>query len=426
MVAPNSQQAAGPSYHQQPVSSADLEMGSDCDSRLPPILTTDEQSMDLQDETVTNEVKDQPSHMEDIQTVVEQLGYVPPFFIVAPPVFVFGVIVIRRRRTYSEGFPDEKQRYIPSKKCKREVPSQGQENDNANPSVASSSGMSSVFVPPPVYAVTSTTSVPNTVAPLDIQQDASVTEKVILSKRRNYDEAFSAKEEDHIPVNSEGCVPPPKTTTAPWSYEDAFSTGYEEPCSKRYKFDHDFSPELAFEIELEAMTRWFAALSIDYPAGASKSQKVVRKVTRYRAGGLRGASGVAFVNGMAYKSPRAYLLPCLDFFNADVFDYTGAGPARQAIKNDRHFGCEKRVPPVVERAPVIVVNEPVAVAVAVAVAVSPPPIDRPFEAIIERGLPTLPHVRGNPPTGTCQVSGRIPYTTHVRAHPPTGTCQAAG
>ena len=108
-------------------------MGSDCDSQLPPILTTDEQPMDLEFETATNEVKDQSSHMEDIQTVVEQSGYVPPFFIVAPPMFVFGVIVIRRRRTYAEAFPEEKQRYIPSKKCKREVPSQGHENDNANP-----------------------------------------------------------------------------------------------------------------------------------------------------------------------------------------------------------------------------------------------------------------------------------------------------
>ena len=174
-------------------------------------------------------------------------------------------------------------------------------------SVASSSVASSVYVYPPVHTVTYATSVSNTVAPYNVQQDASVTENVILGKRRTYDEALSA-EEDRTLVNSEGYVPPLETTTAPWSYEDAFSTAYEEPCSKRYKFDHDFSPELAFEIELEAMTRGFAALSIDYSAGASKSQKVVRKATRYRAGGLRGAGGVAFVNGMPYKSPRAYLL----------------------------------------------------------------------------------------------------------------------
>ena len=70
---------------------------------------------------------------------------------------------------------------------------------------------------------------------------------------------------------------------------------------------------------------------------------------------------------------------CLHFFTADVFDYTGAGPARQAIKN---VGYEKSIPPVVQRAPVIVVNEPVAVVVA------PPPID-PLEEIIARGLATL-------------------------------------
>ena len=139
--------------------------------------------------------------------------------------------------------------------------------------------------------VISGTSVPNTVVPYNIQQD---------------DEALSA-EEDHTLVNSEGYVPPPKNTTAPCSYEDAFST--------RYKFDHDFSPELAFEIELEAMTRGCAALSIDYLTGASKSQKVVRKVTRYRAGGLRGAGGLAFVNRMAYKSPREYLLLCVYIFS---------------------------------------------------------------------------------------------------------------
>ena len=313
MGAPNSEQAAGPSCD-QPVPSGDLDMGSDCESQLPLILTTDEQPMDLEIDTATNEVKDQSSHMEDIQTVVEQSGYVPPFFIVAPPVFLFGVIVIRRRRTYAEAFPDEKQRYIPSKKCKCEVPSQGQENDNANPSVASSSTAPLVSVAFPVDTVTYTTSVPDTLAPYNVQQDASVTENVILGKRRTYDEALSV-EEDHMPVNSEGYVPPLKTTTAPWSYEDAFSTAYEEPCSKRSKFDHDFSPELAFEIELEAMTRAFAALSIDCSAGASKSQKVARKVTRYRAGGLRGAGGVAFVNGMPYKSPRAYLLLCVYTFS---------------------------------------------------------------------------------------------------------------
>jgi hypothetical protein len=188
--------------------------------------------MDLQIETATNEVKDQPSRMEDIQTVpkaaVKQSGYVPPFFIVAPPVFVFGAIVIGLRRTYSEAFPDEKQPYVPSKNAKREVLSQGEEIDNANPSFASSSAGSA-------------TSVPNTGAPANVQQDASVTEKVILGKHRNYEEAFSTEEEH------------------PSEHEDRDS-------SKKYKFDHDFSPELAFE--LQAMMRGFAKLSIDYPAGA--------------------------------------------------------------------------------------------------------------------------------------------------------------
>ena len=108
MGAPNSQQAAGPP-HPQPVPSVDLGMGSDCDPQLPTILTTAEQPMDLQIETATNEVKNQTSRMEDIQTVpkatVKQSGYVPPFFIVTLPVSVFGAIVIapiqKRFRTRS-------------------------------------------------------------------------------------------------------------------------------------------------------------------------------------------------------------------------------------------------------------------------------------------------------------------------------------
>jgi hypothetical protein len=320
MGAPNSQQAAGPS-HPQPVSSVDLEMGSDCDSQLA-ILTTAENPvmrdatciplpllpMDLQIDSATNEVKDQPSDMEDIQTVpkaaVKQSGYVPPFFIVAPPLFVFGavVIVIGRRRTYSEAFPNEKQPSVPSKS---EILSQGEEIDNANPSVASPSAASSVSVPPPVHTVTAAAFLTATVAPSNIQQDTSVAEKVILGKFRNYEDAFSTEEEHPIPVNAEGYVPPPGTTTARRSQEDALFTCYEDRSSKKYKFDHEFSPELAFEIELEAMTRGFAKLSIDYSAGVSKSQKAVKKVTRYRAGGRREVSGVVLVNGIVYKSPRA-------------------------------------------------------------------------------------------------------------------------
>ena len=325
MGAPNSQQAAGPSP--QPMPSVDLEMGSDCDAQLPAALTTAEdhlmrdatvtplplQPMGLQIETATNEVNDQTSRMEDIQTVrkvaVKPSGYIPPFFIVAPPVFVFRAtsIIIGRRRTYSEAFSDEKQPYMPSKKPKREV-SQREESDNTNPCIAS---VSSVYVPLPIHTVTATTSVPNIGVPSNVQQVASVPEKVILGKRRNYEDAFSAEEEHLIPANPEGYVPPPETTTAHWSHEDAFSTGHEDRSPKKHKFDHEFSPELAFEIELEAMMRGFAELSIDYPAGASKSQKVVRKATRYRAGGRRKTGGVVVVNGMAYKSPRAYLLLCV-------------------------------------------------------------------------------------------------------------------
>jgi len=330
MGAPNSQQAAGPSPP-QPMPSVDLEMDSDCDAQLPAALTTAEdhlmrdatvtplplQPMDLQVETATNEVNDQTSRMEDIQTVrkavVKPSGYVPPFFIVAPPVFVFRAtsIIIGRRRTYSEAFSDEKQPYTPSKKPKREVPSQREESDNVNPSVASSRAASSDYVPPPIHTVTAAASFPNIGALSNVQQVTSVPEKVILGKRRNYEDAFSAEEDHLIPANPEGYVPPPETTTAHWSHEDAFSSGHEDRSSKKHKFDHEFSPELAFEIELEAMMRGFAEMSIDYPTGASKSQKVVRKATRYRAGGRREAGGVVFVNGMAYKSPRAYLLLCV-------------------------------------------------------------------------------------------------------------------
>ena len=328
MGAPNSQHAAGPSPQLMP--SVDLEMGSDCDAQLPAALTVAEdhlmrdaivtplplQPTDLQTETPTNEVNDQTSRMEDIQTIpkaaVKPLGYVPPFFIVAPPVFVFRATRVGRRRTYSEAFSDEKQRYMPSKKPKHEVPSQREESDNAKPSVASSSAAPSVYVPPLIHTVTVATSVLNICAPSNVQQVASVPEKVTLGKRRNYEDAFSAGEEHSIPANPEGCVPPPETTAARRSHEEAFYTDHEDGnSSKKHKFDHEFSPELAFEIELEAMIRGFAELSIDYPAGASKSQKVVRKATRYRAGRRRGAGGVVVVNGMAYKSPRAYLLLCV-------------------------------------------------------------------------------------------------------------------
>jgi hypothetical protein len=366
MDAPNSQQAAG-SLPPQPMPSVDLEMDSNCDTQLPAALTTAEdhlmrdatvtpsplQPMDLQTETPINEVNDQTNRMEDIQTIpkaaVNPSGYIPSFFIVAPPLFVFrattsaklhpsgtpgarragrnqtsifsmatyrrsrrhktfmpqNLIIIGRRRTYSEAFSDEKQRYIPSKKPKREVPSQHEESDSDDPSVASSIAASSVYVPPLTLTVNAATSVPNIGAPSNVQQVVSVPEKVILGKRRNYEDIFSAEEEHLIPANPEGYVPPLETTTAHWSHEDAFSTGHEDRSSKKHKFDHEFSPELAFEIELEAMIRGFAELSIDYPAGASKPQKVVRKATRYRAGGRRGAGGVVFVNGMAYKSPRA-------------------------------------------------------------------------------------------------------------------------
>src|SRR5258708_39780612 len=102
MDAPNSQQAAG-SLPPQPMPSVDLEMDSNCDTQLPAALTTAEdhlmrdatviplplQPMDLQTEAPTNEVNDQTSRMEDIQTIpkaaVNSSGYIPSFFIVAPP-----------------------------------------------------------------------------------------------------------------------------------------------------------------------------------------------------------------------------------------------------------------------------------------------------------------------------------------------------
>ena len=324
MGAPNFQQAAGPS-RSQPVPSIDLEMASDEDTQFPAMLITADdhlmrdltvtplplQPMDMQIETATNEVHDHTSRMEDIQTVpktaVKPLGYVPAFFIVAPPVFVFCATSIGRRRTYSEAFADGKQRYILSKKkAKREVPSQREESDDANPSAAIHNAASSVYVPLPVHTATaSTSSVPNIGAPSNVQQDASVLEKSILGKRRNYEDAFSTVEHP-IPVNAEGFVPPPETTPAPQSQGDAFSTDYdhEDRSSKKYKFDHEFYPDLAFEIGLEAMMRGFAELSIDCPAGVFKPQKIVGKVTRYRAGGRREAGGVVFVNGVACKRPR--------------------------------------------------------------------------------------------------------------------------
>jgi len=73
-----------------------------------------------------------------------------------------------------------------------------------------------------------------------------------------------------------------------------------------------------------------------------------------------------------------------------MFDYTGAGPARQTIKNPRHFGCDKRVPPAIEKAPVV---EPIAVPTPVAIA--PRPIDRPLLAIIERGRRNLATLRAH-------------------------------
>ena len=75
-------------------------------------------------------------------------------------------------------------------------------------------------------------------------------------------------------------------------------------------------------------------------------------------------------------------------------DYTGVGPARQAIKNPRHFGCDKRVPPAIERAlVVVVVHEPVPVPVPVPVA--PRPIDRPLLPIIERSRRDLAALRAH-------------------------------
>jgi hypothetical protein len=81
----------------------------------------------------------------------------------------------------------------------------------------------------------------------------------------------------------------------------------------------------------------------------------------------------------------------LHLFVADTFDYAGVGPARHTIKNPRHFGCDKRVPPTVERGFVIVVNEPVPVPISAPapVPVATRPIDRPLLAIIERGRQNL-------------------------------------
>ena len=76
-----------------------------------------------------------------------------------------------------------------------------------------------------------------------------------------------------------------------------------------------------------------------------------------------------------------------------MFDYAGDGPARQTIKNPRHFGCDKRVPPAIERALVVVVNKPVPVPVPVPV--SPRSIDRPLLAIIERGRRSLAELRAH-------------------------------
>ena len=73
-----------------------------------------------------------------------------------------------------------------------------------------------------------------------------------------------------------------------------------------------------------------------------------------------------------------------------MFDYAGDGPARQTIKNPRHFGC---VPPAIERALVVVVNEPAPVPVPVPI--SPRPIDRPLLAIIELGRRSLAELRAH-------------------------------
>ncbi|KIM44328.1 hypothetical protein M413DRAFT_433741 [Hebeloma cylindrosporum] len=337
--------------------------------------------MRIDDET--DEIKAQVSHMEDIQTIpkasVKPCGYVPSFFIVAPLEFVFGSAfppIIGHRRTYSEAFSVEERFYgtSPRKKSKRYVP---QECDDADPSVASSSAASSVTVLPPFVSVA-----PSIDIALTSAASVGPTLAYISSKRRSHEEAFSTEEDHPLPVNDSNYVPPRETTTA--GCEDALSTSYEGHRSpKRCKVAHDFSPELACEMELEATTRGFATSTI--VSGASKRQTVMRKGTRYRAGGLRGDDGVVVVDGMESKSSRA-------------------GPARQVIKNKRYFGCDKRVPPAIEKAPVIVVKEPVIVAVAVAIcpiATQPQEVTERPQEIREQPReirePGLPQMRRNAP-----------------------------
>ncbi|KIM44322.1 hypothetical protein M413DRAFT_433719 [Hebeloma cylindrosporum] len=300
-----------------------------------------DREMRIDDEV--DEIKAQVSHMEDIQTIpkasVKPYGYVPSFFIVAPLEFVFGSVfppIIGHRRTYSEAFSVEERFYgtSPRKKSKRDVP---QESDNADPSVASCSAASSVTVLSPFVSVA-----PSIDIALTSAASMAPTVAHISGKR-------------HFQGDLRGSSGP-----------------------KRCKVAHDFVPELAFEMELEATTSGFASPTI--ASGAFKRQTVVRKGTRYRAGGLRGDEGVVVVDGMESKSSRA-------------------GPARQVIKNNRYFGCDKRVPPAIEKASVIVVKEPVIVVVAVAISpITTQPqevMERPQEIeeqrreIIERSFPQM-------------------------------------
>jgi hypothetical protein len=78
-----------------------------------------------------------------------------------------------------------------------------------------------------------------------------------------------------------------------------------------------------------------------------------------------------------------------------MFDYAGVGPARHTIRNPRHFGCDKRVPPTVEKALVVVVNELVPVPIPAPIPVSPRLLDRPLLAIIERGCRNLTALRAH-------------------------------
>ena len=50
---------------------------------------------------------------------------------------------------------------------------------------------------------------------------------------------------------------------------------------------------------------------------------------------------------------------------ANAFGHPGVGPIRQAIKNGRHSGCDRRIPPAIEKAPVIMAIETAPVIVAI-------------------------------------------------------------